>query len=168
MKVYLLRHGQAGPKEQGTPDEARALTPEGRQCTLAMIRLLRHACRPVLIASSPLLRARETAVIARRALRIHEPLVHLESLRPGVPPAATARWLKAQRRNAIMLVGHMPDLAILAAYMTHGIEQEGTAIRKSGIACIDFNGKVGRGSGTMDWLVFPALLGVRPGINMQT
>ncbi len=168
MKLYLLRHGQAAPKGEGIADEERALTPEGRQSTLAMIRALRHSCHPVLVATSPLLRARETAEVARRALRLRGPVIQLEALQPGLPPAATARWLQSRGEETVMLVGHMPDLGILAAYLTHGVEQEGLAIRKSGIGCIAFKEKVGRGAGTLEWLVSPALLGVRPGDNTQT
>ena len=57
-----------------------------------------------------------------------------------------------------MLVGHMPDLAILVASLTLGVESEGIALKKSGVCCVEFEGRIGEGKGHLAWLVTPSLL----------
>ncbi len=160
MKVYLLRHGRAvAIGERGVlTDEDRRLTPEGRRVTQKMLRAIRETCRPCALWTSPLVRARETAEIARRTLGIRSKISILESLRPGTDPRTVVRWLRSrQETSSIMLVGHMPDLAILAATLVFGVEQEGIAIKKSGVCCIGFKGPVAAGAGRLEWLMSPAL-----------
>src|SRR6266536_5190606 len=86
MKLYLLRHGEA--VEPGDPkfanDAERPLTPKGIQRT----KLLAYTLRQMeisfdVIVSSPLVRARETAEIVERGLRLHGRLEFTEHLAPS-------------------------------------------------------------------------------------
>lgn len=162
MKIYLLRHGKATPKGGAMADAHRALTPEGRKCTEEALQAIRKSCQPDLIGSSPLLRALETAEIASRVLKVRESPLSLDCLRPGTTPAAVVRWLQTRTASAILLVGHMPDLAILAAYLVSGATAWSMAFKKSGLCCIGIKGKAGRGAGQLEWLVTPSLLGSIP------
>ena len=88
MKVCFVRHGPAVPR--GTPgieDDARPLTPEGRTRTREAARGIRALKLGIDgIWTSPLPRARETAEILARALRLPKPEV-TDLLRPGASPA---------------------------------------------------------------------------------
>lgn len=165
MKLYLLRHGKATAKRGAMEDANRTLTPEGRKCTLKVLKAIRNSCRPALIVSSPLLRALETAAIAGRILKAGVSPLPLDGLRPGTTPAAVVRWLRTRKASAILLVGHMPDLAILAAYLVSGPPSGGIALKKSGLCCIEMKGKARRGAGRLEWLVTPSLLGSIPKVQ---
>ena len=80
MRLLIVRHAEAAP---GHPDELRTLTPAGRAQARALGRRLREeAFLPDAVVTSPLLRARETAV----ALGLGEPQID-ERLAPGAAPA---------------------------------------------------------------------------------
>lgn len=113
MLLYLCRHAKAAP---GEPDAARELAPEGREQALALGELL--AARPdvpVLVLSSPVVRARQTAeAIARAtgaALRIEERLA------PGATAPALVAAL-AGEKGPVATVGHQPDCSEIAVALT--------------------------------------------------
>lgn len=160
MNLYLMRHGAAfdiGERTVST-DEERMLTRKGRDSTAAVISALGNACRPERIWTSPLVRARETADIAARVLALGSPAARLASLIPGTDVSRVVKWLNSRRENALMLVGHMPDLSILATVLTSGVKEEGLALKKSGVCCIEFAGRPRAGCGRLMWLVTPPLL----------
>ena len=116
MKLYILRHGEAA--DHGDPryknDADRPLTPKGTQRTKA----LAHALRQMditfdLIFSSPLVRARETAEIVERGLRLHgrlELTEHLAQLVSMLPCLIRVKALAA------CITGHIP---CVQAYPIH-------------------------------------------------
>jgi len=134
------------------------LTRKGRECTAEVIRALRNVCRPQCIWTSPLVRARETAEIAREVLATEAPLTSLEHLLPGRGAARLLRWLSTRKEDSLMLVGHMPDLAVLAASLALSVQSEGIALKKSGVCCIEFEKRIREGEGHLAWLVTPSLL----------
>ncbi|MEI6167594.1 MAG: phosphohistidine phosphatase SixA [bacterium] len=160
MKLYLLRHGSAVDiGEKGvSSDEERMLTREGRECTTTVLRRLRKVCRPQRIWTSPLVRARETAEIACEILSPPAPLSTLKSLSAGTEVDRILPWLKTCEEESLMLVGHMPDLAILAACLTMRVKTEAIILKKSGLCCIEFDGRIAEGKGQLVWLVTPSLL----------
>jgi len=160
MKIFLLRHGSAFDIGEcgANTDAERMLTKEGRDCTTTVLRRLRKVCQPQRIWTSPLVRARETAEIACEILEPAEPLSMLDHLRAGGDPSGVLRWLKTCTEESLMLVGHMPDLAILGSLLILRVEAEGMALKKSGVCCIEFEGAVKEGYGRLVWLVTPSLL----------
>ena len=114
MKVVLVRHAEAAP---GDPDELRALTPEGHEQARRLgDRLRADGVRPDAVLTSPLLRARETAM----DLGFGDPEA-LDELAPG----ATADDLKAAiagRGETIVVVGHQPDCSRITAALRGGAE----------------------------------------------
>jgi phosphohistidine phosphatase len=114
MRLLIVRHAEAAA---GGPDELRALTPAGREQAWALGRRLRDDdLVPDAIVSSPLLRARETAV----ALGLGEPHVD-ERLAPGATPA-DVRDAAAGRGELVVVVGHQPDCGHAVAAFTNGTE----------------------------------------------
>ncbi len=113
MLLYLCRHAKAAP---GEPDAARELAPEGREQALALGGLL--AARPdvpVLVLSSPLVRARQTAEAIARATGA--PLRIEERLAPGTTAAALVAAL-AGETGPVATVGHQPDCSEIAVALT--------------------------------------------------
>jgi phosphohistidine phosphatase len=114
MRLLIVRHAEAAP---GSPDELRTLTPAGRAEARALGRRLRDArLVPDAVVTSPLLRARETAV----ALGLGEPTVD-ERLAPGAAPE-DIREAAADRGTSVLVVGHQPDCGQAAAAFAGGPE----------------------------------------------
>ena len=109
MRVILVRHAEAAP---GSPDDARSLTPEGREAARRLGERL--AAEPIdAVLTSPLLRARETAAPIAEAAGVEaEPD---ERLAPGASPDEV-RAAVADRGETVVVVGHQPDCgdAVLA------------------------------------------------------
>jgi phosphohistidine phosphatase len=114
MRLYVVRHAEAAP---GSPDELRALTPEGHEQARALGRRLRaEGVAPDAVLSSPLLRARETA----RDLGLGEPEPS-DRLAPGAT-VDDVRAAIAGRGETVVVVGHQPDCGRVAAALTNGPE----------------------------------------------
>jgi phosphohistidine phosphatase len=117
VRIYLVRHAEAA---QGKPDSERRLTPEGReQARRVGERLAEAEPRPVEVLHSPLVRARETAELIAEPLGV-EPEPD-DRLAPGAT-AAGVRAAVADRGEAIVVIGHLPDCAEIAAELTGGPE----------------------------------------------
>ncbi len=151
MKVCFLRHGPAAARGPGIDDDARPLTPEGRLRTREAARGIRRLRLGIDgIWTSPLPRARETAEILARALRLPAPKVS-DLLRPGVPPL---RWLRLLRGTCPVLVGHEPDLGEAVALLTGG-RPDAFPLKKAGLAVVELE-SARRGS--LRLLLPPAVL----------
>ncbi|MCP9816615.1 histidine phosphatase family protein [Synechococcus sp. GreenBA-s] len=121
-ELLLLRHGIAEERHEGLDDGSRALTAAGRErAALVLQRLLELDLRAEVLLSSPLVRARQTAELARDAGLAAD--LELEAgLAPEADPEPLLlRWLgPASPRpgwSRLALVGHEPDLSRLAAWL---------------------------------------------------
>jgi phosphohistidine phosphatase len=117
VRLYLVRHAEAA---RGEPDDLRPLTASGRQTARALgAQLAADGAHPEAVLTSPLLRARETAVELCRTLGgTPEPD---ERLAPG----ATAEAVRAAvvgRGDEVVVVAHQPDCSRIAAELTGGPE----------------------------------------------
>jgi len=119
MQLYLVRHAEAAG---GEPDELRQLTPAGREQARSLGERLRESgVRPDAILTSPLLRARETAVLLARELGVEA--VPDDRLAPG----ATADQITSAvdgRGETVVVVGHQPDCSRIAGALTGGPEPD--------------------------------------------
>src|ERR1700694_1398693 len=114
MRLYFLRHGQAGDKDTWTGDDfQRPLTADGRAELVAAANGLRGVgIRPSGGPSSPLVRARQTAEIAAQALGVA--LVEASTLAPGCDLDGLAEAVRPYRQaDEAMVVGHEPDFSTL-------------------------------------------------------
>ena len=84
-RLYLMRHGDAGDRPAFTgPDSERPLSGVGRTRSRYMgMRMKKAGVRPGLVLASPLLRARQTAEIAAKALEVSESVAVDERVGPG-------------------------------------------------------------------------------------
>lgn len=116
MKLYLLRHAEA--EDDAPSDAARRLTPRGvEQARVAGRFCARTGIEPELVLYSPFIRAEQTARTFAEGwppdARTLQPAPFAAS---GMDPATALRELRAFERFAsVMLVGHQPDVGLLAA-----------------------------------------------------
>ncbi len=157
MKLYFLRHGQAGQRSQWEGDDAvRPLTEEGKQ------RMAREAdffatigLQVDHILTSPLVRAYQTAEIVAERLNLKDKLVHDDRLAPGFGTSEVKKILDDYPdANAIMLVGHEPDFSSTISKLIGGGE---VVCKKGGLACVNLSGH-GSLEGELVWLIPPSVL----------
>lgn len=110
MQVFVLRHGQA--EAQLTTDEARNLTAKGRADVAASVNSsLSDLKRIQEIWASPLVRAQQTAYIARDILAAQGIQVQIKTtdlITPESDPTGLFDALQATTINSVLLVSHQP------------------------------------------------------------
>ncbi|MCW8829384.1 MAG: histidine phosphatase family protein [Gammaproteobacteria bacterium] len=163
QQLLVVRHAIALEREEaaahGLSDGKRPLTGKGRQRMEQTAAGIRSLCdRPVLILSSPLLRAHQTAEIL--AAHYQDPtLVLCDELAPSHPPTRLVRVLQKQQSDGLLVVvGHEPQLSTLVALLLCGQEQAFITLKKGGAALLEFTQGVNNGSATLNWLLQPKQL----------
>jgi phosphohistidine phosphatase len=125
MDLILWRHAEA---EDGTPDLGRRLTPRGHKHAARVAEWLQQRLpAKFAVLASPARRAQETA----QALGI--PFKTVPALAPGASVQAileAADW--PERKSAVVVVGHQPDLGRVAIHLVAGAAGDGT-IKKGGL-----------------------------------
>ena len=157
VRLYFLRHGQAGSRHKWQGDDSvRPLTARGKQ------RMKREAAairtmdlRLDLILTSPLARARKTAEIVAKALGLGARLVTDPRLAPGFGPGQL-RALLAKHRNvaALMLVGHEPDFSRTISHLIGGGRLD---VKKGALALVELADRTSL-RGRLVWLIPPKAL----------
>jgi phosphohistidine phosphatase len=167
MNLHLMRHGIAEPlgERNQFQDFRRALTSEGQQKMLEVSKGLKKLqVNFQLVASSPLLRARETAEVVVEVLKIREPVQLWDELGAGfsVPPLLKKleSWASL---DSVLLVGHQPDLGSLASYLVFGDSLVSLDLRKGGICCIQVAEFPPQLSAQLVWMLPPRLLRLMAG-----
>jgi len=168
MRLWLLRHTHAVPAEDESPaaDARRALSPEGRAAAVELGKFFRrNAAMDAATACwhSPLLRARETAALFRRAAGLAARLREVAGLAPEDDPAAVASRLDRWAGGDLILVGHEPHLGALGTRLIRGrpgpVQFE---LKKGAVLALERGGdkhrKTGRRRWIVRWLLAPALL----------
>jgi phosphohistidine phosphatase len=124
MNLYLMRHGLAVAPGYDS-DHQRPLTTKGKR----KIKRVADAFAALdlvgdldLVLSSPLIRARQTAIILRAQWKMRRKLELCEELAPGANPTDLINLLlnRANRPKDVLLVGHEPDLGQLASFLLTG------------------------------------------------
>jgi phosphohistidine phosphatase len=160
MQVWLIRHAVAAEREEfNGPDEARPLTAKGeRQFRSFIDWLVEQTTTPSVIVTSPLVRAAQTAEIARKGLGLKKKDVsESQILSPGAEPQALvelARQSSPSIVSTVALVGHEPDLSRAVSAFIGGGE---IAFGKGFVAAIDFPEEPALGAGRLCWFVGPKL-----------
>lgn len=158
MIVYFLRHANAGehllnPKK----DEKRALDKEGIEQSGYVGRALAALNVQVeTIVSSPLKRCTQTASLVGNELGYEGKLQIDNALRPGTGLADFRRLLeKYSRQEAIMVVGHNPNLSqFLGAVISESGCEASLELKKGAVAKVEMR----RTNGTLQWCVTPKVL----------
>ncbi|HTX74382.1 MAG TPA: histidine phosphatase family protein [Rectinemataceae bacterium] len=158
MKVYFLRHGDAGDRHHWEGDDSlRPLTKQGEGQITALASAVRGLVPPSPILTSPYLRAHRTAALFATGIATGigaatEPLVD-KRLAPGFGREYLGEILQEYRNeDAILLVGHEPDFSRLIARLIQG---GSLVLKKGGLARVDWNPVSGEGE--LEWLFPPAI-----------
>jgi phosphohistidine phosphatase len=115
IDLLIVRHGTA-EDQHALGDEARALTAEGRDEFRAHARRVAKRIELQGIATSPLVRAVQTAEILARACKVNRVIVRRELVPERATNAALAA-LAAELGPGWAIVGHNPSLASLVAHL---------------------------------------------------
>jgi len=161
MELVFLRHGLAVDREEWKgEDEGRPLTTEGVDRTKEVVRGLRALkVRPDVILSSPLLRARETAEIAKQGLSSDAKVELADELTSSAAPdQLIARLADLAEKPVVLCVGHEPHLSTTISAMVSGKTAASFEVKKAGACCIRFTGIPKAGAGTLLWLLPPKVL----------
>lgn len=151
MYLYLVRHGDARPKEQ---DPERHLSEKGMLEVSEMAAFLNCAeVRVDEIWHSTKERARRTAAIIAEAVP-HKNIVEREGLAPNDQVSGLAAEI-AKLPEDVMVVGHLPFLGVLATLLVTGsAELEFLDFRPAGVVCLE---KREKGWGVA-WMMDPEVL----------
>ena len=163
MRLHLLRHAIAAPRDPARwqDDRARPLTAEGdRRMRRAARGMRRLGLRFDVILSSPLVRAVETARIVHDSGGSRTDLRLLKPLAPGGGSGGVYAALEGlPPQSRVLLVGHEPDLGLLAASLV--LDRRGEMplqFKKGGLCRIDTEGVPRPGSGRLVFHMTPRIL----------
>lgn len=167
MLVYFLRHASAGThKSNPARDEKRALDDDGiQQCGLIGRALAALETHVDLIISSPLKRATQTASLVANELAYERKIEVSPALRPEAN-YATFRDLMAKNssQEAIMVVGHNPNLSEFLGRLVGGGARAGIDLKKGAVARVE----VDHNRGMINWLLTPKAVRLLKDTSIRT
>jgi phosphohistidine phosphatase len=156
--LYFLRHASAGqPLANPKKDEKRALDKEGiEQCGYIGRALAALDVQVDAIVASPLKRCTQTASLVGNELGYEGKLQLDAGLRPEAGFAEFRKLVeKYARQEAIMVVGHNPNLSqFLGAVISDSGCEASLELKKGAVAKVEMR----RTSGTLQWCLTPKLL----------
>jgi phosphohistidine phosphatase len=122
--------------------------------------LVERGFQPEIIATSPLIRCRETADIVADVAGDSPPIVELGALRPGSDLGALLDWTASEARQyeRVAWVGHAPDVGRMAAWLA-GARAGELRFAKGAVAAIGFAGRPAAGQGELLWFLTAKALG---------
>lgn len=164
MQLLVIRHAIAEDKEafaaSGRNDDQRPLTQSGRSKMRRGAEGLRLVSpRVSILASSPLVRARETAEIVAPALRVARVEI-AEALRPERDFDQVVEWLRRRvpanemdDETTVALVGHEPHLSGLVTWLMTGMTDSRLELKKGGACLLRFERAPSSGEARLRWLL---------------
>lgn len=156
-QLLIIRHAIAESPEHaaaaGRSEFERCLTRQGRSRMHEAAKGLRRVVDGIdVLASSPLVRARETAAIVGEAFAVEVEII--PALAPGGDRTALLHWFRVHdRRASCAIVGHEPDLGNLASWLLTGGNELRLSVKKGAALLIDFRGEPAPGCGELAWLL---------------
>lgn len=157
MLLYIVRHAYAG--QNGDPrypdDSLRPLTNKGRRRFRRLVKkLARRGFAPQIVASSPLVRCRQTAEILAERTPVRPEVVETDALAPQSALDELVAWSNEQQSDELAWVGHSPDVEALAAALI-GAREGALRFAKGAVAAISFEDQIAIGEGELQWLISP-------------
>jgi phosphohistidine phosphatase len=158
MELLVIRHAIAVDRDESKISDAeRPLTEKGRGRMEEVAAGLSELVPEVdLIATSPLVRARETAAIVARCYDVKPQIV--EQLAAGAPLGRLLEWLAAQVASRVAIVGHEPGLSTFASWLISARPESHLILKKGGACLLQVPGKIEPGMATLAWLLTPKQL----------
>jgi len=152
MLLYLLRHGDTN-QDPSLNDAERPLSDHGKQQAATVGKYLRtNGIHIDVVASSPLVRAKETADIVRSAVGIarHE---LTEFLVPGTRKNQLFDLLNSMKTSSVLLVGHEPHLSQTISILLSERDSLPIEMKKCSLACLIASDPVRSGHALLQWLL---------------
>ena len=160
IELYLVRHAIAAERGPKYPDDRlRPLIPAGQKKFAESVRgLVKMDVAIDFVLTSPLVRARDTAILLASGLKPKPAVAEIEALAPGGRPQAINDAIKthAKKYRRLAIVGHEPDLGELAARLLGA--RGNVEFKKGGVCLIDADGATPTGPGTLRWMLTPKAL----------
>jgi phosphohistidine phosphatase len=151
MKLYLMQHGEAMPKEV---HPERPLTERGKEDVVHVAEFLaRSGVRIAQIRHSGKRRAEETAAIVTQYLHLQQAAFAISGIDPNDDVKSFAEVLQRETQS-VMLVGHLPFLSRFVSYLLTGdVEQLLVQFQMGGVICLESQ----EGKWGIRWMVVPEL-----------
>lgn len=150
MKIYIMRHGYA---DNNTPDFERRLTEAGKQKISKNLPLLKqHANILDYVISSPLKRAADTAKLIHNEFNVENELLYDKALEPGSTIEDILVLLNTLKPETVLLVGHAPDVSILALNLIKSDLLQ-LPFSPGSVAAVKINGELKLGTGELNLLL---------------
>lgn len=163
MRLLVIRHAVAEDRDAfavtGQPDAQRPLTDDGRKKMKAAARGLKGIVPKLnVLATSPLLRAAQTAEIVSREYGGVESRT-VEELSPERRPDELLGWLRShQLGDTVAVVGHEPHLGFLVGWLLTGRNDSFVDFKKGGAVLLEFDDPPSGGNAVLSWALPPRLL----------
>ncbi|AIF82133.1 phosphohistidine phosphatase, SixA [Candidatus Nitrososphaera evergladensis SR1] len=167
VELYILRHGEAGKRlAAGSKDSERPLTVAGEQEVKEIAgALVDLGIKLDFVAASPLARARQTAEIVVKKLKVKKGKFELwNELKPeGSRLALYSKLAQFKPGDSVMVVGHEPYLSSLVGdlmFDSQGSSSGGGSngrivLKKAGLARVSVTSLRPRARGELRWLLTP-------------
>lgn len=137
MQLYLMQHGQSLNEEEH-PEQplSRAGIATVQESAAALKRLGLNFSA---IVCSPKRRAHQTAALIAEAVRYpYSDIGESNALKPTAPPGEVLAFLRDLPENdSVLVVGHLPSLAHLAALLLGGEQQPRLRFAPGGLTLLD-------------------------------
>lgn len=161
MQLFIVRHGHAVDMQSSglSSDSDRVLSEKGLVRTRQAARGFAVLQTPVArIVSSPLIRARQTADIFADELGYKGRMIIRDDLEPGADPSTLFPWLRSLSDKPTMLVGHMPNVAVLAGLFVCGSDVTDLRFQKTSLCSLSVDSSLLPGTACVDSFLPPAVL----------
>ncbi len=141
MEIWLLRHATAEERSDSGKDPDRTLTEDGHKRAREVARGLAELETGIeLVLTSPYARARQTAEPVVRALKLTDRIRETQALEPESDPEEILEEVRAEKVEAILLVGHEPHLGALLGRLVAGRPGLEIPMRKAAAARLSWSG----------------------------
>ena len=163
MKLYILRHGDAGVSGDPTyaNDDERPLSSKGIARTEELARTLRRWKIDFdMIFTSPLVRARQTAEIVEQGLRLKNRLILTEQLAPtgDVGKLVLEVNTALPTPTNVLFVGHEPYLGNLISLMCTAKGDLTLELKKGGLCRMHVEALRADHCANLEWLLAPSVI----------
>jgi phosphohistidine phosphatase len=153
MKIYILRHGEAGVSS--ISDAARELTGRGRAQTADLVqRLKKENVSFDTVLASPYTRTRQTAAVVMENIDFQPRLEICELITPDDSPRVVVDMLAHRKEQSILIVSHQPLVSRLIEFLVLGTDSGNASfppMLTSSMACLSAD-VVARGCAELHWL----------------
>ena len=165
MEIILFRHGKAETYSDAKPDFDRELTSLGQKKMKQAARGLAGCLFPegnIIIWTSPLVRAKQTAQILKTAFGKRATLLVVDAAATGTLEEIASEWAGLPEESTLIVVGHEP----MISDWTKALCGAHISFRPASAASIAFDGE-NRRSGQLFWFMRVGVM-ARLGLSAST